>query len=184
MKRALLSRPTRTVAVAGAGCLALMMTLAAPAASAAAPAADPVVSGKPYYLVDTKVNRGVTFEAYANWDYVLLTNSPGKGTPVVFNKKDDGSYTIKSTSSNWGGYNTWCVSGDGVYLSKPGECSSGIDSFDFVRSSQGGGSYTLRGHGTENYATYSVGGKGWLQMFNTVLPNFREFGYFKATPAN
>ncbi|CUW25716.1 hypothetical protein [Streptomyces reticuli] len=30
-----------------------------------------------------------------------------------------------------------------------------------------------------NYATYPIGGKGWLQMYASVLPNFRDFGYFR-----
>ncbi|CAL9297889.1 hypothetical protein [Streptomyces sp. SudanB182_2057] len=187
MKPRLFRRPVRALSVAAAGCGALL-ALCLPASASPAPstaaartvAADPVESGKPYYTVDTRTDRGLTFEPYMNWDYVLLTNSPGRGTPLVFDKQSDGTYTIRSTSSNWGGYTTWCAVGDGVKLDKPSSCAT-----HFTLKARGDGSYYIGQpvSGGANYATYPVGGKGWIKMFASVLPNFREFGQFKFTAA-
>ncbi|MEU5541775.1 hypothetical protein AB0G85_05225 [Streptomyces sioyaensis] len=180
-------RPIRKGLLAAAACAALM-AISAPAATAqpaavdhvkptaGAKAADPVVTGVPYYLVNQE-NRGVSFEAYLNWDYALLSNSPGdNGTSVVFEKKDDG-YVIKSTSSHWSGYNTLCAVGNGIKLDQESSCAS---RWNFVPSN---GGYLLQLAGTQNYLTHPVGGKGWLVPYASVLPNFREFTIFKPVQA-
>ncbi|MGP8304044.1 hypothetical protein ACTPOK_40285 [Streptomyces inhibens] len=37
------------------------------------------------------------------------------------------------------------------------------------------------GPGNYNHATIPSGGKAWVKMFNSVLPGFQQFAYFKAT---
>ncbi|MFK0292014.1 hypothetical protein ACIQU6_16280 [Streptomyces sp. NPDC090442] len=200
MKKSQLSRPRCALALAAAGCAAVTVlsipgataqpvaTHHARAQSAASTLADPVVDGKPYYLVETVSNRGITFEQHGRWDYALLTNQAGsRGTPLVFHKQDDGTYTITSTSSNWGGYTTWCTSFEGVYLAKPGGCEvRGSDRFTLTPHSQGYMITRKTLGGAKEYATYpspNRGGKGWLSMEPSVFPNFREYAYFKAIPA-
>ncbi|UQA94967.1 hypothetical protein [Streptomyces halobius] len=180
-------RPVRKTFLAAATSAALMAVsaptaTAQPAAvehvahTAGTKATDPVVTGVPYHLINQE-NRGVTFEPYLNWDYALLTNSPGsRGTAVVFEKKDDG-YVIKSTSSHWSGYNTWCAAGNGIKLDQEGNCAS---RWEFVPSYTG---YLLRLAGTQNYVSQPVGGKGWLVAYASALPHFREFTAFKPVQA-
>ncbi|MCP2261627.1 hypothetical protein LX15_005353 [Streptoalloteichus tenebrarius] len=134
-----------------------------------------IVPGVRYYLeLNQDPTRGVTFEPYMNWDYVLLTNSAGAhGTPVIFHQRG-GGYVVQSTSANWGGYTYWQDVGNGVRLAPEGEATVFT-----VRSGSHG--FLLESHG--NYATYPVGGKGWLQFYASVLPNFREFAYWRVVQA-
>ncbi|MFJ8649017.1 hypothetical protein ACIRNI_23210 [Streptomyces sp. NPDC093546] len=157
-----------------------IVSLAAPGAQAdpantpavaAARAAAAVPVDTPVHLIENASNRGVTIEVYANWDYALLTNDSGsKGTKVIFRQQGDG-YTIESTSGHWGGYTYWSGVGNGVRL----DTRENATVFQVVPSSRG----FLIADKHKNYATYPSGGKGWLQLFNTVLPNFREFAYFR-----
>ncbi|MFE6871540.1 hypothetical protein ACFVFS_33945 [Kitasatospora sp. NPDC057692] len=133
-KSLLLNRSVRRMAAAAAGCLALL-PVAVPASTAQAatnraghrlPAdfAHPVAATRetvydPVYLVQANSGRGATFEVYAGWDYALLTNQPGNGTALVFTlHADDLTYSIASTSANWGEYRTWCLYGADIRLEK------------------------------------------------------------------
>ncbi|SHF80378.1 hypothetical protein [Streptoalloteichus hindustanus] len=151
-------------------------TAVGPAVAERTAPADGIVPGTRYYLeLNEDPTRGVTFEPYMNWDYVLLTNDRGRhGTPVVFHRKGEG-YVVESTSANWGGYRYWQVVGNGVRLNT--ESSATVFA---VRHSNRG--FLLEAYG--NYATYPVGGKGWLVFYASVLPNFREFAYWRAVEAD
>ena len=51
--------------------------------------------------------RGLTFEVWCNWDYVLATNSAGTAakplsTPVKLLKQPSGRYKIQMQSTNYG----------------------------------------------------------------------------------
>ncbi|BCM65353.1 MULTISPECIES: hypothetical protein [Streptomyces] len=140
-------------------------------AAASARAAAPVPVDTPVHLVESATDRGVGYEVYAGWDYVLLANDSGNpGTRVVFHPQGDG-YTIESTSGNWGGYTYWHVVGNGIRL----DTRENATVFQVVAGGRG----LLLKDAYGNYATYPIGGKGWLQMYASVLPNFRDFGYFR-----
>src|SRR5205814_6242147 len=97
-----------------------------------------------------------------------------RGDAVTFEKKDDGNYVIKASGNHWSGYDTWCAVGNGIKLDKESSCAT---HWKFVPAP--GGDYYLKMVGTESYVTNRSNGKQWLQVFATVLPNFREFTTFK-----
>ncbi|MCX7571532.1 zinc dependent phospholipase C family protein [Tumebacillus sp. DT12] len=80
---------------------------------------DTLQAGKPYYLVPSSYpKRGLTFEVYNNWDYVLQSAAQADayvhGTPVVLHKEGDvndpniyhgSDASISMTASNWSSYN-------------------------------------------------------------------------------
>ncbi|MEV7188765.1 hypothetical protein [Kitasatospora sp. NPDC093102] len=188
MKDTLLGRQSvRRMLAAGVSCLALV-ALSAPV-SAAQSAVDrstsavssattrlqdePVVPGVRYYLIQTHSNRGTTFEVYNNWDYVLLTNDAGNaGTAQVF-EKDGNNYTITSTSSNWGGYNTWCLAGNDIRLDKAADCRI---RWSIVPTRNG---FYLKVAGTDLTVNNYKKGKGWLSAYERIS-DFSEFTEFKA----
>lgn len=83
------------------------------------------------YLVKAdQPSWGVNYQAYANYDYAIMSNDQNnQGCPVVFHTKDDG-YLIESTSGDWADYRYWAAAngsglftGDGIWLSQEGDAS-------------------------------------------------------------
>ncbi|MGG0550356.1 hypothetical protein ABE049_19235 [Priestia megaterium] len=91
---------------------------------------------KEYYLCPVNTDEGLGYEVYASYDYVRLTNQPGKGTPVIFEKlPGDGnlyeSYHIRMTESNYAGYNYFSGSNKGwIYLAQEKNASEFIISYN------------------------------------------------------
>ncbi|MFF4606716.1 hypothetical protein ACFY12_28780 [Streptomyces sp. NPDC001339] len=141
--------------------------------------AEPITPGKPYYLLaSSKEDRGVTFEPYADWDYALLTDSAhSSGTAVVFEKRDDG-YVIKSTRSNWSGYNVWCAGSSGIRLDREGGCNTHWQLFPTYAG------YLLKTATGDDYLANPAGrGKQWLQAVDSDRAGSREFTAFKPIAA-
>ncbi|UQI45776.1 hypothetical protein M1P56_16150 [Streptomyces sp. HU2014] len=89
MKQASGSLPRVRLSAVLAGSLALLAVSLAPAQAAAGAGSGPVEPGVPYYLVATKLDRGLTAEG----DSVRYTNSAGdRGIPVVFEKDDNSTW--------------------------------------------------------------------------------------------
>ncbi|MET9399890.1 hypothetical protein [Kitasatospora sp. NPDC002965] len=116
-------RSARQACAAAIAAVALV-GLTAPAGHSV-PQDEAIETGQSYYLIASNHgNRGVTFEVDTNNDWVLLTNDEnGNGTAVVFETKGAG-YTIRSTSSNWGGYDTWCSVDKGIRLTRSSGCAT------------------------------------------------------------
>lgn len=185
-----LRRPVQRAALAVAGCLALL-PLTAPSSAArpvTARAAQAVAStfsplGRerrdqvfdPVYLVQANSGRGATFEVYSGWDYALLTNEPGNGTPLVFTRDDQGNFTITSTSSNWGGYRTWCMHGTDIRLEKS-DCST---RWEFVPAEGDLFYIKVVGKNWRIYTTFMEGKKRWLAADNNVFNVQEEFVKFR-----
>ncbi|MER5354608.1 hypothetical protein ABT093_30290 [Kitasatospora sp. NPDC002551] len=186
-----LRRSLRRTAVAAAGCLALLAG-ATPASTAQAatdgaghrlPAnlAHPAPSKRetvydPVYLVQADSGRGATFEVYAGWDYALLTNQPGNGTAVVFTlHADDLTYSIESTSGNWGEYRTWCLYGADIRLEKS-SCRTRWQVEDL-----GGDEFYLKLAGTKKKIETSklADRKRWLSAEEEIFVVNEEFVRFK-----
>nr|BEK69283.1 hypothetical protein KPHV_65100 [Kitasatospora purpeofusca] len=117
------SRSPRTAWVAALAAAALL-GLTSPAGHATAPE-EAIETGVSYYLIATNHgNRGVTFEVNNNNDWALLTNDANSnGTAVVLESKGSG-YTVRSESSNWPGYDTWCSVDKGIKLGKADGCAT------------------------------------------------------------
>ncbi|MET9398756.1 hypothetical protein [Kitasatospora sp. NPDC002965] len=191
-KSLLLHRSLRRTAVAAAGCLALLAGTA-PASAAQdtatraaghrfpASAAHPAPSKRetvfdPVYLVQANSGRGATFEVYAGWDYALLTNQPGNGTALVFTlHADDLTYSIESTSANWGEYRTWCLYGADIRLEKS-SCRTRWQVEDL-----GGDEFYLKVAGTKKRIKTSKlqDRKRWLAAEEEIFIVNEEFVRFK-----
>ncbi|MEV6977662.1 hypothetical protein [Kitasatospora sp. NPDC093806] len=113
-------------ALAAAFAVTALAALPAPAAHSTPRDDDTIETGKSYYLVAPNAgNRGVTFEVSTDNDWALLTNDENSnGTAVVFEKKGEDRYTVRSTSSNWPGYDTWCSTDKGIRLAKASSCAT------------------------------------------------------------
>ncbi|MGR6342650.1 hypothetical protein ACU5CE_33465 [Priestia megaterium] len=76
---------------------------------------------KSYYLVTPHTGRGLTYEVYASYDYVRVTdNDNDHGCSVTFepvDPKNSLSYKIRMNGSHWPGSPYLTISGKGwVYL--------------------------------------------------------------------
>ncbi|MCM6777590.1 hypothetical protein NDR87_29980 [Nocardia sp. CDC159] len=134
----------------------------------------------PYYMVlGDDPGRGVTFEAYSNWDWVLFANEAGTpseptGTPVRFTRVDRGYYLIHSTGCNWADYQTWRADSG---FARPGICLV-PDNLDNPKTRERptvwhvdwwfGDTFRLQADygGREHQVTWSTSGKRWLAHAN------------------
>ncbi|WP_327681554.1 hypothetical protein [Kitasatospora sp. NBC_00458] len=150
----------------------------APAARATpvAPEEEAIETGRSYHLVATNHgNRGATFEVNLNRDWALLTNDENSnGTAVVFERKGDG-YTIRSTSSNWGGSDTWCSEGKGVALSKASTCAT---AWKVLPEGDG---FKLEDD-SRRTLSHSTDGKAWLRAAVEIYHGY-AYTVFKAVKA-
>ncbi|MFF2597127.1 hypothetical protein ACFVSZ_27590 [Priestia megaterium] len=65
-----------------------------------------IVEGKEYLLRKVHQELALTYQPYANYDYVKLSGDSKSGTPVIFEQHPErhGEYYIRMTSSNWSDY--------------------------------------------------------------------------------
>ncbi|MFE6747745.1 hypothetical protein ACFVGM_17960 [Kitasatospora purpeofusca] len=151
------SRSTRSPRTAWVAALAAaaLLGLTSPTGHATSPE-EAIETGQSYYLIATNHgNRGVTFEVDTNNDWALLTNSEnGNGTAVVLDAKDAG-YTIRSTSSDWPGYDTWCSVDKGIKLGRADGCAT---TWKMVPGDDG---FKLEDRSRRTVA-HKTSGKAWL----------------------
>lgn len=129
----------------------------------------------PFYLVQADSGRGATFEAYDNWDYVLLTNQPGNGTRIEVSLDGNGDFTFEFTSSTWAGYRTWCLSGNDIRLDES-SCRTRWDIED-----AGEGLYYVKVVGTKRYVktTTVPDRERWLLAAGELREPGEEFVKFR-----
>ncbi len=148
------SRSPRTAWFAAFAAAALL-GLTSPTGHATSPE-EAIESGQSYYLIASNHgNRGVTFEVDNSNDWALLTNDENSnGTAVVLESKDAG-YTIRSTSSNWPGYDTWCSVDKGIKLGKADGCAT---TWKIVAGEDG---FKLEDR-SRRTVTHRTSGRSWL----------------------
>ncbi|XVQ89254.1 hypothetical protein ACQP2K_18105 [Microbispora siamensis] len=183
MKTGPLSRQRLARLTSAAAAFLALVALPAPVGAQTRAKDDPITPGVPYYLIGHTVSgaRGTTFEVYLNYDWVLLSNDEDyNGTPVVF-EQDGDAYRIRSTSSHWAGYDTWCWGGDdGITLTRVDKCRS---SRWRLQPAEGGG-WFIRVAGTGRVLNNPLKGKQWLKASTTLEPAYRQFTRFTFTPAS
>ncbi|WP_043464738.1 hypothetical protein [Kitasatospora sp. MBT66] len=166
------SRPSRSPRTAWVAALAAaaLLGLTSPTGHATVPE-EAVETGVSYYLIATNHgNRGVTFEVNNNNDWALLTNdADSNGTAVVLESKDSG-YTIRSTSSNWPGYDTWCSVDKGIKLGKADGCAT---AWKIVPGEDG---FRLEDQSRRTVA-HKTSGKAWLGPATEIYSGHAYTGF-------
>ncbi|MEN2417216.1 hypothetical protein AABB02_03840 [Streptomyces rimosus] len=117
--------------------------------------------------------RGVTFEVYASWDYVLFANDAhDAGTPVVFRQQGNG-YIIEMTSSNYGGYVYWTFGlGADIYLVNK---TSDAAVWSVTPATNG----FMLTSGSKNAACDTSASKRWLGVTANQYEDARKFVVFQ-----
>ncbi|MEV0528583.1 hypothetical protein AB0I66_34695 [Streptomyces sp. NPDC050439] len=117
--------------------------------------------------------RGVTYEVWSSWDYVLFANDANNaGTPVAFREQGNG-YIIEMTNANYGGYVYWTygLKGD-IYL-----VNSTGDATAWSLSPVANG-FKLT-HGAKTVGCNPTADKRWISTISSEWDDARKYVVFQ-----